>query len=140
MRGIVLTGFEKYKEAQPLLEQAVAKGYWRERTLYYLALCCVYLGDLRNAQSHLTEALALNLNPQYALFAHYYLAMTYLWQEKNAWARQEFEWCLQHIDDEKKVRLDYVLMGLVKTSEALGQKDDAQRYSEMLRQMKTRNK
>jgi hypothetical protein len=75
--------------------------------------------------------LTFDLHPQYAILTHYYLAMTYLWQEKYAWARQEFEWCLQHIDA-GRVRRDYVIKGLVRTSEALGQKDDVQRYSKML--------
>jgi len=131
MRGIVLTGLERYKEARPLLELAVDKDFGKKRTLFYLGLCCYYLGDLPNVQRYMREALALDLNPQYALSTHYYLAMAYLWQEKNAWAGQEFEWCLLHIEA-GGVRRDYVINGLVRTSEALGQKDDAQRYSKML--------
>jgi tetratricopeptide (TPR) repeat protein len=131
LRGIVLTGLERYKEARPLLEMAVAKDCGRERTLFYLGLCCYYLGDFPRAVTYLTEVLPINLQPQYLLLTHYYLAMAYLWQEKNAWARKEFEWCLQHLDA-GRVRRDYVLRGLVKASEALGLENDAERYSKML--------
>jgi tetratricopeptide (TPR) repeat protein len=131
--GINLFNLARYSEARPPLELAVKNNYWIERTLFHLGACCAHLGDLKNAERTLKEALALDLSPAYLLWTHYYLAMTYLWGGNNAWARQEFEWCLAHSDD-GAVRKDYIIVGLMKTSEALGQKDQAHRYSEMLRQ------
>lgn len=131
IRGIVLAGLRRYEEARPILEGAVAEGCCRERTLYYLGLCCYRLGLLGSAERHLTEALTTDLNPHYAQLTHYYLAMAYLWQGKSAWARQEFEWCLEHVDV-GDVPLVHILEGLVKTSRSLGQEEDAERYSKML--------
>ncbi|HLW98174.1 MAG TPA: hypothetical protein VKR82_05970 [Candidatus Acidoferrales bacterium] len=131
LRGVFLVEERRFSEARPLLEAAVSKGYWIDRTLYYLGACCCRLGDLDVGEKYLKEALALKLSPAYALFAHYYLATTYLWQGRNAWAKQEYEWCLDHVGH-GGLRKDYILNGLVRTSEALGQKDEARRYTAML--------
>jgi tetratricopeptide (TPR) repeat protein len=131
LRGMFLVELKKFSEARPMLELAVNKGYWKERTLYYLGACCCRIGDLEAAEKYLKEALELDLTPGYCLFTHYHLGMTYIWQGNSAWAKQEFEWCLDHLH-QGELRKEYVLNGLIKTSEALGHKEDARRYSAML--------
>jgi tetratricopeptide (TPR) repeat protein len=130
-RGFALVELKRYGEARPLLEFALGKNYYTHRVLLNLGACCYHLGDLESANRYLTKALQFNLNPGYALLAHYYLAVTLLWQGQHARAKQEFEWCFEH-NDGTGVRKDYVLTGLVNTSKALGLKEDADRYSEML--------
>jgi tetratricopeptide (TPR) repeat protein len=132
MRGITLTELKRFSEARPLLEEAVSKAYLKERTLFYLGACCYELKDFTEAQRYLSESLAVDMTTDYKAMARFFLAMTYLSQRQFAAARQEFEWCFRH-QDQAAMRHDHLIGGLVRALEGLGLRDEAKRYSDMLR-------
>lgn len=78
------------------------------------------------------EALALQLHPEYQPSAHYTLGLTYHWCGQNARAIEEYRWCMEN-DTKARVPKRFVLTALVEACKALGQEDEAAKYSEMLR-------
>ena len=133
-RGIALYGLGRNSEAVPLLKEGLSNEYEKPNILYYLGICYFNLGELEHAKQTLGEALSLRLNPVYETRAHYYLGVIHLRRAEYAWAKQEFEWCLEHLEH-GGARKDYVITGLMNVSKVLGMEKDAERYAKMLKQM-----
>ena len=132
-RGIALCRLGRYVEALPLLERAAALDEEKPWVLYHLGRCCYRLGKLVEAGEHLLAALAFdNLSPGLRADAHYTLGLSYRWRGQAARALEQFRWCLEN-DKKPTISRRSVLTGIVDAYKALGQDDEAARYSEMLR-------
>jgi tetratricopeptide (TPR) repeat protein len=117
-RGIALLGLGRYREAQPLLEAGALDDYEKEVTLYFLGQCYFQLGDLRSAKQRMREALQIGLHPKHELTAHYRLAVIHFQLGEYAWSKNEFEWCLAHLDQGTLARTD-ILKGLESADKAM---------------------
>ncbi len=131
-RGIALCRLGRYAEALPLLERAAALDEEKPMVLYHLGRCCYRLGKLVEAGEHLRAALTFDdLSPGIRADAHYTLGLTYRWRGQAARALEQFLWCLEN-DKKPTISRRPVLTGIVDAYKALGQDDEAARYSEML--------
>ncbi|NDQ55639.1 MAG: tetratricopeptide repeat protein [Acidipila sp.] len=116
-RGIALSGLGRNVEARGLLERALLDDYEKANTAYFLGTCYFQLGELDLAKQTLGEALSLGLGPRYESSSHYFLGVIHLRRAEFAWAKQEFEWCLEHLEH-GGARKDYVITGLMKCIES----------------------
>jgi tetratricopeptide (TPR) repeat protein len=136
-RGMALYKLGSLTEARALLESAPTAQHDRAGALYYLGRCCYDMGDLEAARDSLSQALTLDLDPDYQPVAHYVLGLTYHWKGQHARAVQEFEWCLGH-DDRGLVQKCRVLTALVDALKALGMEREAEHYAKALRALPSR--
>jgi tetratricopeptide (TPR) repeat protein len=131
-RGYALVELERYSEARPLLESIAFQEYDRPTALYYLGICNFELGEPSKAKILLTEGLTLGLHPVYEVSARYHIALISNRSQQYAWAKLELEKCLKQ-SDSGRVPRNSIIAALAKVSTALGQHEDADRYSRMLR-------
>ena len=135
-RGMALVELRRSREARPLLESVRSIEYEKERTLCYLGLCDFELGDRGAARQEFEELLALPpaSTSIFRASAHYYLGVIFVGQRQLARALAEFEKCLA-CPERGLITAKNLLGWLVNTSKALNLREDATRYSKMLKEV-----
>ncbi len=135
-RGIALTQLKRFREACAVLETLRSVEYERVATLCYLGICEFELGDPEGAKRDFQQMLSLDPNSIFQATAHQYLGVMFLRQGQLARAKFEFERCLA-CPDRGTLREADLLKWLVDSSNGLNLRDDAARYSEMLKKART---
>jgi tetratricopeptide (TPR) repeat protein len=133
-RGVVLAEMRRYREALPLLEQAVVANPEDPVILTYLGACYFDVKELGRSKECFVKALKLELDSSYRHKAHYFLGSIYYAQGNFAWAKQEFEESLKQGEDGEFADAN-VYEYLRRASQSLGLESEVDRYSELLQQV-----
>ncbi|HEV2288630.1 MAG TPA: tetratricopeptide repeat protein [Candidatus Acidoferrales bacterium] len=133
LRGILLVQLNRSAEARPILEAAASYEPAWDWVSYSLGLCYLDLGQLDEAKRRFREALDLGVSGALELRTHYRLGIIYFEQESHGWARQEFETCLS-LKEERDPSRRNIYEWLAATCHALGQYDEAAKYSKLANQ------
>lgn len=133
-QGIVLLELGRYREALPLLEEAVIARPVDGELLIYLGACYFNLRELDKSRNCFVSALKSELDANFRYKAHFFLGSVYYAQANFAWAKQEFEEALQQ-GEQRQLSGYNIYEYLRLTSQSLGLESEAKRYSELLEQL-----
>lgn len=126
-RALLLSNFEKWNEARPLLESASGGEKWKSLVAYYLGRCYYELKAYTRAKSQLMEAVNLGLAGVWLARAHYLLGIVQYHLGAMAAAKNEFELSIQAAD-EQYLATTKIWEWLTATSKALGLNAEAERH------------
>ena len=101
-RGILLTEFQRPREACPVLEEVLSlelPDQEKGDVLYNLDVCYYDLERKDLAKEKFQEALEAGVQRYWAVRAHHYLGLIHFENRAYAWAKQEFEFCERHADE-----------------------------------------
>ncbi len=135
-RGFLFTEFERYREAAPVLEEALSLELRDEQkadVLYNLGVSYYGLGKKNEAKEKFQAALDAGVRKDAAVRAHHYLGLIHFENRAYAWAKQEFEFSERHTDEGSLSR-KRILEMLFHTCQRLGLHDEARHYEELARQ------
>ena len=118
LRGILLVDARRYREAQPLLDNASAPSGWEALVSHYKARTYFELSDFEKAKSLLLEALNQEAISIWSARSHYLLGRIYYGAAEFLNAKAEFEQCLK-LADPDFVGANKVFEWLESTAKAL---------------------
>lgn len=136
-RALVLVGLSRFKEALPILKEAVYFSFDepadRQRVHFALGVCLEETNDTDAARNEFVRVAGFGLKNDLEERARYHIARFCFTARAFAQARQQLEIILRDYPDGGVVSRKYVYEQLSHTCRHLGDKSNAKRYMDLAR-------
>lgn len=90
-RGFLLAELHRYKEARPILEKALTRGFDDASLPYYLGMTYFSLDEFDGAKKYISEALSKGVSGAWQFQSHTHLGAIYFREGAYAKAKLEYE-------------------------------------------------
>ena len=127
-RGLLLVELERYKEARPVLEEALTLDVEKDAAFHFnLGSCYTELHEWNLAKQQLLQALEKGLPDDRVVRAHFYLGIVYFRTKAYGKALREFEFCEANIS-KSTMPLRVLYKWLALTCQSTGREENARKY------------